>query len=409
MRFSACRRPLSPRNLLALAFRHDHCILTNVIYFDHNATSPLCPAASEAWLDAVHRFPANPSSPHRLGARADAALNAARQAVADWLKCSPMDIVWTSGATEANNSLFYHKGLDASGEAWVSAIEHPSALQAARRWFGQRLRLIPVTAAGVVDLNGLGDQLKKTRPSLVAIMAANNETGVLQPWAEALALCRDVEVPFACDASQWVGKLPSAGLGECDFVTGCAHKFGGPVGVGFMKVPPVFRSVLVGGEQEDGRRAGTENVPGVMAMAAAWRQREEQIVRGETAVRESWRDDFLRFISQELAETMLLGAGAKRLWNTAAVLMPPTPDCRRRWVVMLDKQGFAVSTGSACASGKEKASHVVTAMGLESTGDRMLRFSSGWETTEQNWKDLCVAVVECYRRLCSNLATSARS
>ena len=94
--------------------------------------------------------------------------------------------------------------------------------------------------------------------------------------------------------------------------------------------------------------------------------------------------------------------GSPRLWNTAAVLMPPAADCRRRWVVMLDKHGFAVSTGSACASGKEKASHVITAMGLESAGDRMLRFSSGWETTEQDWKDLASAVLACHRKLSSS-------
>jgi cysteine desulfurase len=380
-----------------------------VIYFDHNATSPLCSAARDAWLDAVQRFPGNASSPHRLGARSEAALNEARHAVADWLKCSPMDVVWTSGATEANNSLFYHKGLDAAGEAWVSAIEHPSALQAARRWFGNRLQIIPVTSQGVADLTWLSDQLKKSRPGLVALMAANNETGILQPWREALGLCRQFEVPFACDASQWVGKLPSAGLGECDFVTGCAHKFGGPVGVGFMKVPPVFRSLLVGGEQEDGRRAGTENLPGILAMTAAWRLREQQIASGEIPRRERWRNEFLDQIRANLPESELLGAGSARLWNTAALLMPPAADCRRRWVVQLDKRGFAVSTGSACASGKEKASHVVTAMGYESSGDRMLRFSAGWETSEQDWKDLVAAIVECHRRLCSSLATSAKS
>jgi cysteine desulfurase len=360
-----------------------------VRYFDHNATSPLCQAAREAWLAAVERYPANPSSPHRLGARADAALGEARQSVAEWLKCSPMDIIWTSGATEANNSLFFHASTDGEAEVWVSAIEHPSALEAARRWLGKRVRLIPVTAGGVIDLGWLEDHLKESRPGLVAVMAANNETGVLQPWREALWLCREREVPFACDAAQWIGKISSAGLGECDFVTGCAHKFGGPVGVGFMKVSALFRSFLVGGEQEDGRRAGTENVPSILAMTAAWKLREKQIAEGEAEARERWRGRFLQQVQAELPDIEIVGAGARRLWNTVAALMPSAADCRRRWVVMLDKAGFAVSTGSACASGKEKSSHVLTAMGLDpSKASRMLRFSSGWDTTDQDWQAL---------------------
>jgi cysteine desulfurase len=370
-----------------------------VIYFDHNATSPLCAEAREAWLAATERFPGNPSSPHRLGARAEAALNEARLAVAEWLQCSPLDIVWTSGATEANNSLCYHSSLDGHGQAWVSALEHPSMLRAAGRWFGPRLKTIPAGSNGVVDLDWLADHLKHGRPNLVAIMAANNETGVLQPWREAFRLCRQFDVPFACDASQWAGKLPSAALGHCDYVTGCAHKFGGPAGVGFMKVPGAFRSLLAGGDQEDGRRAGTENVPAILAMTAAWRKREQQIAAGETAPRETWRDRFVQLLREKLPGVEILGSSAPRLWNTVAALMPAATDCRRRWVVLLDKKGFAVSTGSACASGKEKPSHVLTAMGLEEQGDRMLRFSAGWDTTASEWSSLAAAVFEAQARL----------
>lgn len=323
-----------------------------------------------------------------MGARADAALNQARQAAGEKLGCSPLDIIWTSGATEANNALFFHSSLDVDGEAWVSAIEHPSALKAARKWFERRFRTIPVTDQGIVDLGWLEQHLKKSRPSIVAIMAANNETGVLQPWKEALELCRKYEVPLACDAAQWVGKLPSTALGNCDFVIGCAHKFGGPLGVGFMKVPSRFSSLIVGGEQEDGRRAGTENLPGIMAMVAAWEFREEQLASGHRQ-REIWRDRFIRALENEMPNFRLVGARAERLWNTVAALMPASSDCRRRWVVKLDKAGIAASTGSACASGKEQPSHVLTAMNYDPTdADRMLRFSSGWETTEQDWKKL---------------------
>lgn len=337
-----------------------------------------------------------------MGARADAALNLARQTASEKLGCSPLDIVWTSGATEANNALFFHSSSDVDREAWVSAIEHPSALKAARKWFDGRLRTIPVTAQGVVELGWLEQHLKKSRPSVVAIMAANNETGVLQPWREALGLCHQYEVPFACDAAQWLGKLPSSGLGNCDFVVGCAHKFGGPLGVGFMKVPSCFRSLIVGGEQEDGRRAGTENLPGILAMMAAWELREEQLASGQHRERETWLDTFTRSLQNEMADFEMVGAGAPRLWNTVAALMPASSDCRRRWVVKLDKAGIAASTGSACASGKEKPSHVLTAMNYDaSAADRMLRFSSGWETTDQDWNTLA----ETIRTVAASLRT----
>jgi cysteine desulfurase len=359
-----------------------------VIYFDHNATSPLCAAAREAWLAAVERFPANPASPHRLGARAEAALDEARQSVAEWLNCSPLDVVWTSGATEANNSVLHDASLDGDGEAWVSAIEHPSGLEAGHCYFGKRLRLIPANRDGTVELDWVEREIKRNRPRLVFVMAANNETGVLQLWRELLRLCRNHQVPFACDAAQWVGKLPAAGLGECDYVTGCAHKFGGPVGVGFIKVPSTFRPLLRGGGQEDGRRAGTQNVPGVLAMIAAWKDRELKLARGERLPRESWRDEFIHRCIDELEGTELVGAGAPRLWNTVSLILPELPSCRR-WVVKLDKQGFATSTGSACASGKEKPSHVLKAMEYPDTmASRAVRLSAGWETTESDWANL---------------------
>ena len=369
-----------------------------VIYFDHNATSPICGVARDAWLAACERFPANPASPHRLGTRAEAALETARQCAAEFLNCSPLDIVWTSGATEANNALFHHASLDARGPLWVSAIEHPSVLESARTFCRDRVKLIPVTSDGVVDLNWISENLSLARPALVAVMAANNETGVLQPWREVLHLCHAREIPFACDAAQWIGKMPAAGLGKSDFATGCAHKFGGPIGIGFMKVPANFRPFVLGGGQEDGRRAGTQNVAATLSMMAAWQLREQQIATGEHSIRDRWRNRFIERVQKELPEFEVLGANVPRLWNTVSALMPEMEDCRRRWVVRLDKAGFAVSTGSACASGKEKPSHVTTAMGLGADkSDRMLRFSAGWETVREDWDALAHSVIEVCR------------
>ncbi len=370
-------------------------------YFDHNATTPMLPEARKAWLEATETFIGNPSSPHRIGGRADAAITTARQKLVAILGCDALDIAWTSGATESNNTVLHHfaRALPSDGEVWISAIEHPCILASAKHYFPKRHRLIPVTRGGGIDLNWLTDELAHERPGLVAIMAANNETGVLQPWREAMAICRQWEVPFFCDAAQWVGKLPANGLGECDFVSGAAHKFGGPKGVGFLKCPAKGRiePLLRGGPQEEGRRAGTENVAGVLSMMAALEVREAAFVQGEYKAKTKLRDIFAEGMLNALPGSDVVGLGQPRLWNTVSALMPEA-DCQSRWVVKLDKLGYAVSTGSACSSGKEEPSHVIAAMGYSpNEAGRVLRFSSGWETTEQNWNALLEALQKVHR------------
>lgn len=372
-----------------------------MIYFDHNATTPILADARQAWLEAAEKLIGNPSSPHRVGARADAALTEARQKLAACLGCDPLDIVWTSGATESNNTALYHLGfaVDSWDEVWISGIEHPCVLEAARRYFPKQLRPIPTLRSGIIDLTWVDERLRRTRPKAIAVMAANNETGVIQPWRQVLAMCREYEVPFFCDATQWIGKLPAAGLGECDFVSGSAHKFGGPKGVGFLKCPVQGRvhPLLLGGPQEEGRRAGTENVAGVLAMVAALQAREQAMARGETQPRVRWRELFEAGLRENLPGSEVLGAGQEHLWNTVSALMPAA-DCQQRWVVKLDKVGFAVSTGSACASGREEPSHVLAAMGYSpAEAARVLRFSSGWETTEKDWQALGAALVEVHQ------------
>ena len=362
-----------------------------MLYFDHNATTPLCASAKGAWVDAIDRYVGNPSSPHRMGARAERAVADARDQLAVFLGCSPLDIVWTSGATESNNLVLHHcaQALDGDEEVWISAIEHPCVIEATRTHFPNRYKTLPVNNTGVLDLDVLRQKLTKEKPGLIAVMAANNETGVLQPWTEVQQLCSEYQIPIFCDAAQWIGKLPAKGLGDCDFVSGCAHKFGGPQGVGFLKCPPrgAVYSQLVGGTQEEGRRAGTENVAGVLSMMAALGERENQLASGMTQEKEAWRNAFV----MSLIGAEVLGKGQGRLWNTVSALLPG--DCQARWVVKLDKAGFAVSTGSACSSGKETPSHVLTAMGVaKEDADRVVRFSSGWETTAEDWQALVKGV-----------------
>ncbi|MGE3312853.1 MAG: cysteine desulfurase family protein [Limisphaerales bacterium] len=371
-------------------------------YFDHNATHPPSAAARAAWLDALDRFPANPSSPHRWGTRAGRALDEAREKLALWLGCQPHEVVWTSGATESNNAVLHHLGAVTDGRVLVSSVEHPSVQAAAERWLSGRCDAIPVDRSGVVDPGWIDERLRADRIAAVVVMAANNETGVLQPWREIQELCRRAGTLLVSDVAQWVGKLPGAGLGSADYVAGCAHKFGGMPGVGFLKGPPEFRPLLVGGPQEDGRRSGTENVPGVLSMVAALEERERgfETPTGSIAGRVVVRDRFVKSLKEGLPGVEIVGEGASRLWNTVAALMPAAADCRRRWVVRLDRQGWAVSTGSACASGKEKPSPVLAAMGYRpDESDRMLRFSAGWETTERDWEDLIEAIREAARGL----------
>jgi cysteine desulfurase len=416
-----------------------------MIYFDHNATTPMLAEARQAWLHATEKFVGNPSSPHRIGSRADAAITDARRRLAEFLGCDALDLVWTSGATESNNTVLHHfaRTLPVDAQVWVSAIEHPCVMGSTKHYFPKRHRLIPVTREGVVDLNWLAEEMAHARPGLVAIMAANNETGVLQPWREALAICRQWEVPFFCDAAQWIGKLPASGLGECTFVSGAAHKFGGPKGVGLLKCPAKghVEPLLRGGPQEEGRRAGTENVAGILSMLAALEMREAMLrsegqstpnpsversngqsgrtnsspgkgqgwVRGASIagpfhseavlLRLAWRDAFVERMLKALPGAEVVGLGQPRLWNTVSALMPKA-DGQQRWVVKLDKLGFAVSTGSACSSGKEEPSHVIAAMGYSPhEAARVLRFSGSWETTEDDWQALLEALQKVHREM----------
>ncbi len=363
------------------------------LYFDHNATSPLSAAARGAWVQASAEVIGNPSSQHRAGRVAERAMEQARERLAARLGCAAHEIVWTAGATEAANTVVHHLAA-AEGEAWISSLEHPCMLAPVERWFAGRSRSIPALPSGVADLSWLKERLGSERPAFVALMAANNETGVRQPWREARELCRAAGVPLVCDAAQWVGKLPAAGLGECDYLSGCAHKFGGPQGVGFLKAPGRLRPLLVGGPQEDGRRAGTENVAAILAMVAALEEREAAMAADALRERLRWRDDFCRRLIEALPGARIVGAESERLWNTVSALLP-AHDCQFRWVVKLDKHGVAASTGSACASGKEQTSHVLAGMGLRAEeAGAVVRFSSGWETTEEDWERLLAVIGE---------------
>lgn len=366
-------------------------------YFDHNATTPLHPAARAAWLQASDQHWHNASSLYREAGMTSQALEAARERLGDLLGAEAERIVFTSGATESNNTLFagLAKCLAPDACVAISAIEHPCVREAARTWLGRgRVIEIPVDAEGVVQPDVLQSVLAKHQPALVSIMAANNESGVLQPWPELLKLCREAGTRFHTDGAQWVGKIDSTSLSTCDYVTGSAHKFGGPKGIGFLLQADEQESfpLLHGGPQESGRRAGTENYPAIEAMVTALESvtpRLTEVAATQTAL----RDTFIKYMQQQFAELRVISAGAPRLWNTVLMVMPRHDNLK--WLTRLTRLGFAISTGSACSSGKEGSSVVVQALGASwEELSRVVRVSSGWDTTAADWQSLAAAFVE---------------
>ncbi|AHF88985.1 aminotransferase [Opitutaceae bacterium TAV5] len=374
-------------------------------YFDHNATTPLSPAARAAWLKMADEAWHNPSSLYRAAARARIRLDSAREALAALLGGEPAHYVFTSGATEGAHAVLGRLAatLPADSRLAINPTEHPCVIAAAQRFFGDRILPLPVTADGVVTAAAIETVLAdpSVKTGAVVVMAANNETGVIQPWREIARACRAAAggagVPFVCDVTQWLGKLPGGGLGEAETgatLIASAHKFGGPKGVGFVKLPaddPGFR-LQPGGSQEHDHRGGTEDLPSIAALVAALADAEQQKVFLESD-RLRIRDTAERALLAAVPGARIVGAGADRLWNTVSLLLPFGENTR--WVTRLDKRDAQVSTGSACATGKTGPSHVLTALGLSpDEARRSLRISSGWETTESDWQALAAALAE---------------
>lgn len=361
-----------------------------MVSFDWNATAPLSPLARSVWLEATESHWANPSSPHRAGRRARLALEEARDRMARRLGGRPEGLVFTAGATEGNNAVIREARRSAgSGQAiWISAVEHASVREAARIYWGaDSVRIIPVDGQGRVELDWIEANLRKERPALVSVMAVNSETGVIQPWQAIAGFCRGAGVPYHCDATQWMGKGEPADWSNCRLVTLSAHKFGGPRGVGALLMGDETDGlcVLAGGSQEHGWRAGTENLPGILAMLAAFAERLEkpftEAAARERAALEGW------LLATWPGEVVIHGRDAQRIGNTISVGLPVY--AAARWVARLDRLGIAVSQGSACATGRVGPSAVLQAMGVErSTIDRTIRLSSGWTTTAEDWAHL---------------------
>jgi cysteine desulfurase len=370
-------------------------------YFDYNATTPMSDAARRAWLDASEKHWHNPSSLYREAGFAKQKLEEARERLATLLGCDAGRIVFTSGATESNNALFASLAARSPSNARIaiSAIEHPSVREAANAAFGGRVIKLPVNTDGVVEPDAVADVIATQMPALVSVMAANNESGALQPWSSIAVVCQRADIPFHCDAAQWIGKLPSSSLGLCDYITGSAHKFGGPKGEGFLVLLDEDEQLhfLRGGPQENDRRAGTENYPAVEAMVTALEDLEPRLpaIAREQAAH---RDRFVEAMQSHFPDLRLISEDAERLWNTVLMVMPRHDNLK--WLTRLSRRGFSISTGSACSSGKEGSSVVVQALGASPDElKRVVRVSGGWDHTEEDWLALAEAFGEVDREL----------
>jgi cysteine desulfurase len=340
-------------------------------YLDWNATAPLRPEAAAAIAEALTHT-GNPSSVHHAGRDAKRLLERARMQVAERVGAAPSEVTFASGGTEANHLAL--RGLP-ERRLIVSAIEHESVLAAAAD-----AATLRVGRDGVADLEALERLLAADeRPALVSLMLANNETGALQPVAEAAAIAHRHGALLHCDAIQAFGKisLNFSKMGV-DLMSLSGHKIGGPMGVGALVVAAdrTLLPVQTGGGQERGRRAGTENLPGIVGFGAA-----ASLADPDDGRIAALRDRAERRLLTLAPDAHIHAVNVSRLPNTICISMPGVAAATQ--VMALDLAGVMVSAGSACSSGKVKRSHVLDAMAVAAPlAESAIRISLGWGTTE---------------------------
>jgi len=353
------------------------------VYLDNNATTPVLPEVLEAMRPYFAEQFGNASSIHHHGQETRAAVERARESLAALLGCRPSEVVFTSGGTEGDNLAI--SGLTRAGDHIISStIEHHAVLNSCKHLeaMGCEVSYVPVDGRGLVDPD---DVRRALRPNtrLITIMMANNETGVLQPVEEIGKIAAEADVYFHTDAVQAAGKVPIdvKRLG-CDLLSISGHKLHAPQGVGAIYVGKgtVLQPMFYGGSHERSRRAGTENVPGIIGLGKAAELAREALERGDLAQMAAMRDRIEQTILSEIDATGVNGEGAPRVPNTTNIHFDYIEG--EALVIALDLKGLAVSTGAACSSGAIEPSHVLTAMGLPPEIARAsLRFSLGKQNT----------------------------
>ncbi len=359
------------------------------VYFDNNATTPVLPEVLLAMQPYFAEHFGNASSIHHHGQETRAAVERARESVAALLACRPAEIVFTSGGTEADNLAIF--GLlgewsGAKGHVITSTIEHHAVMNSCKllEAGGCAVTWLPVDERGQVDPE---DVRRALRPNtkLITIMMANNETGVLQSVEEIGKVAAEAEVPFHTDAVQAAGKVViDVRRIKCDLLSLSGHKMHAPQGVGalYVRKGTILQPMLHGGRHERSRRAGTENVPGIVGLGKAAELAKQSLERGDLSQMAALRDKLEQTVLAGIEATGVNGAGAARVPNTANIYFDYIEG--EALVISLDLKGLAVSTGAACSSGAIEPSHVLTAMGLRPDRARAsLRFSLGKQNTAE--------------------------
>jgi cysteine desulfurase len=353
------------------------------VYLDNNATTPVLPEVFEAMRPYFAERFGNASSIHHHGQETRAAVERARESVAALLGCRASEVVFTSGGTEGDNLAI--SGLTRAGDHVISStIEHHAVLNSCKHLeaMGCEVTYVPVDSRGLVDPD---DVRRALRPhtKLITIMMANNETGVLQPVEKIGKIAAEANVYFHTDAVQAAGKVPiDVNRLGCDLLSISGHKMHAPQGVGalYVRKGTILQPMLYGGSHERSRRAGTENVPGIIALGKAAELAREALERGDLARMAEMRDRIEQKILSETEATGVNGEGAARVPNTTNIHFDYIEG--EALVIALDLKGLAVSTGAACSSGAIEPSHVLTAMGLPPEIARAsLRFSLGKQNT----------------------------
>ena len=364
------------------------------VYLDHAATTPLGPEARAAMEPYLSERFGNASEPHAYGRAARAALEAARATLAELLEAEPGQVILTSGGSEADNQAVFGLTGSAPGRIVVSAVEHPAVREPARELErrGFEVAWAPVDGDGVIDVEAF-ERLVRPGDRLAAAMWANNVTGAVQPVERLAAVAAEAGVPFHCDAVQAAASFP-VGLRSSGAATLAlsAHKLGGPKGVGCLvarepgRIPPL----VWGGGQERGLRSGTENIPGAVGFAAAL-----AATRAAEDRRAAMRDRLEAALAGDIA---VVSAGAERLPGHLLALV--TGIRAELLVLALDREGYAVAAGSACAAGDAEPSHVLVAQGMSARDARsVVRVSLGPGTTEADVDGFAAAFRGCLGRL----------
>jgi cysteine desulfurase len=353
------------------------------VYLDNNASTPVLPEILEAMRPYFGEHFGNASSIHHHGQETRAAVERARESVADLLGCRSAEVVFTGGGTEADNLAVF--GLAGTGDHVItSTIEHHAVLNSCKHLAekGIEVTSLPVDGRGLVDPDDLRRALRPNT-KLVTIMFANNETGVIQPVEELGKICAEAEIYFHTDAVQAAAKVPIRvqEIG-CDLLSISGHKIHAPQGVGalYVRKGTTLEPMLYGGSHERSRRAGTENVPGIVGLGKAAELAIKGFENGETARMAALRDRLENAIVQNVESAGVNGEGAPRVPNTSNIYFDYIEG--EALIIALDLKGLAVSTGAACSSGAIEPSHVLTAMGLRPDRARAsIRFSLGKQNT----------------------------